>query len=116
MYERFVVDLENNHHYVLIDVVTGYQYYTPAQDDARVICGLLNSQNERLNNQREQINSLKKKLEICGVKDNTIEKYCNTCAHCDDSSLRFGGKDIWCEVKERSFYKYDYCSAWEGKK
>ena len=31
---RYIVELENNHHYILVDTVTGETFYTPAQDDA----------------------------------------------------------------------------------
>ena len=115
MYKRFVVDLENNHHYVLIDVITGYQYYTPAQDDANVICGLLNNQYERLDKQREQIKGLKRKLESAGISvDLEEEKYCINCSNCDCVSLNFS-KDVWCNVKDKSVYQYDYCNLWKGK-
>lgn len=115
MYERFVVDLENNHHYVLIDIITGYQYYTPAQDDANAICGMLNSQYERMDKQRQEIQKLKQKLLGAGISVDTEEKYCNNCANCDFVSLNYDGKDVWCNVKDKSVYQYDYCQLWKGK-
>lgn len=35
-------ELENNHHYILVNERTGRSYYTPAQDDANEIAGILN--------------------------------------------------------------------------
>ena len=42
MNSPFYVELENNHHYILVNEETGRSYYTPAQDDANSICGMLN--------------------------------------------------------------------------
>lgn len=114
MYERFVVDLENNHHYVLIDIITGYQYYTPAQDDANAICGMLNSQYEKIDKQRKKINDLKQKLQMAGISVESDEKYCNNCANCESISVNYNGEDVWCNVKDKSVYKYDYCTEWKG--
>ena len=41
--ERYIVELENNHHYILIDTVTGETFYTPAQDDAKSLATKLNN-------------------------------------------------------------------------
>ena len=38
----YYVELENNHHYILVNEETGRSYYTPAQDDANEICRKLN--------------------------------------------------------------------------
>ena len=38
----YYVELENNHHYILVNERTGRSYYTPAQDDANEIAGILN--------------------------------------------------------------------------
>ena len=38
----YYVELENNHHYILVNEETGRSYYTPAQDDANEICRILN--------------------------------------------------------------------------
>lgn len=38
----FYVELENNHHYILVNEQTGRSYYTPAQADAHEICGIIN--------------------------------------------------------------------------
>lgn len=45
---RYIVELENNHHYVLIDTVTGQVFYTPAQDDANTLATKLNDYEKRL--------------------------------------------------------------------
>lgn len=111
-YGRFVVQLENNHHYVLIDTVTGYQYYTPAQDDAMTICGMLNSKDDLLANQRSQIKHLQDLLAKAGVKDVTQPKYCKNCKHGSGISVMGDDKDCWCNVTDRSVGIYDYCTKW----
>lgn len=113
-FERFIVDLENNHHYILVDTITGYQYYTPAQDDAVAICGMLNSQQSRLESQRKQIADLQNKLKSRGINVGVTQKNCSTCKHCDLVSIG-NGSDVWCNSKDRSVYKYDYCKLWVQK-
>ena len=116
MCERFVVDLENNHHYILVDTITGYQYYTPAQDDALSICGMLNNQQKMLENQRQELAQLKTKLQGMGVSVNEKQEYCKTCANNDLFGLSVGDDDVWCNVKDKSVYKYDWCNQWVNEK
>ena len=103
MYERFIVELENNHHYILVDTVTGYQYYTPAQDDALSICGMLNSQQKKLNEQREMLN-----------KFNVNSEYCVNCKCVD--LMDADDDDVWCKLKDKSVYKFDWCEKWNARK
>ena len=109
---RFVVQLENNHHYILIDTVTGYQYYTPAQDDALAICGMLNSKDNLLVNQRNHIQHLKGLLKKMGVEDTSQPKYCKNCKYGASVSVMGDDKDCWCEVFDRSVGIHDCCSKW----
>lgn len=109
---RFVVQLENNHHYVLIDTVTGYQYYTPAQDDALAISGMLNSKDNLLVNQRNHIQHLEGLLKKMGVEDTSQPKYCKNCKYGASVSIMGEGKDCWCDLSDKSVGVHDCCSKW----
>ena len=111
---RFIVELENNHHYILVDTVTGYKYYAPAQDDASSICGILNNQQKLLEKQRRDLHQLKEKLQSMGVQIDLKQEICENCANNDLFGFSFGDDDVWCNVKEKSVYKYDWCDKWCG--
>ena len=76
---RYVVELENNHHYVLIDTVTDQVFYTPAQNDANSLASKLNHYDQQLYSKTHSM-----KCENCGyLYLNTVnEEYC--CAYKDD--------------------------------
>ena len=76
MNNRYIVELENNHHYVLIDTVTGRVFYTPAQEDANTLASILNS----YENGTSHIKNTKKDCRCCEhYSFNVIEEedYCN---------------------------------------
>lgn len=83
--DRYIVELENNHHYVLIDTVTGRVFYTPAQEDARTLAGILNSYENKgmkkvncRNCQHYSFNSLDQE-EYCNLYHREIQ---NTTTEC----------------------------------
>lgn len=59
MKNPFYVELENNHHYILVDEETGRSYYTPAKDDANSICRQLN---QLINSKREKTFEIKRRF------------------------------------------------------
>lgn len=79
---RYIVELENNHHYVLIDTVTGQVFYTPAQNDAKTLASKLNQYDNQLHSKTGLM-----KCENCGyLYLNTIdEKYC--CSYREDMEI-----------------------------
>lgn len=56
---EYWVELENNHHYILVDGVHDRTYYCPAQDDANSIAHILNNQLKTIQKQREEIRALR---------------------------------------------------------
>ena len=110
MNERYRVDLENNHHYILIDEVGWRSYYTPAQDDAIAIAGKLNQYEKTILEQKERIRILEKTVREHGLTVDESEVHnCNNCEH---KTLRFNG-DLWCEVNEKPIAAHDSCTRWE---
>ena len=59
---RYIVELENNHHYILVDTVTGETFYTPAQDDANSLAKKLNDYDNRFVSKNQSL----MKCENCG--------------------------------------------------
>ena len=55
MKNPFYVELENNHHYILVNEETGRAYYTPAQDDANSLAYKLNQQNKTISDLTGQL-------------------------------------------------------------
>ena len=108
MEERFIVELEGNHHYILIDTVTGHSYYTPAQADANSICGMLNSQFSKINYQRHHIKELETTLKNKGI---TFEPN-RECRNCDYICLGIDNS-AFCDLKEKSVALNDYCTNWK---
>lgn len=89
---RYIVELENNHHYILIDTVTGETFYTPAQDDA-------NSLAKKLNNYED-----KNLSEMYDMK-------CETCGYLYFDAIKTEYK---CEYKKTIITNLqDKCEDWE---
>ena len=88
--ERYIVELENNHHYILIDTVTGETFYTPAKEDANRLAFLLN-------NRKNKSPNLSMKCENCGYL------YFNTLK-----------EDYYCSMKDTRIPNLeDKCNDWE---
>ena len=111
MEERFVVELENNHHYILVDLVTGYSYYTPAQMDANSLCGILNDLSSKINNQRHHIKELENTLQKHGLKCE-LNRECRNCDHICMRYLDDEDSSAWCELRDRTVGLNDYCKDW----
>ncbi|MBQ6219922.1 MAG: hypothetical protein IJH63_00865 [Methanobrevibacter sp.] len=107
--ERYHTDLENNHHYILIDEVNWRSYYTPKQDDAIAIASKLNQYEKIVLEQRERIRVLEKTIQEHGL---TVESEVHNCSNCEHRTLRFSG-DLWCEVNEKLIMSHDSCNRWE---
>lgn len=90
---RYIVELENNHHYVLIDTVTGQVFYTPAQNDANTLATKLNNYEKQLYSKTQSM-----KCENCGYLylDAINGNYC--CSYKDDMVIN---------------NLQDHCSNWE---
>ena len=104
---RYIVELEKNHHYLLIDTLTGRSFYTPAQDDAKSIAGLLNSNDSRIREQYDKIEMLENILK----KNNISFDSNHSCSNCEYKTLRLSG--AWCELNEKPVALYDSCKSWK---
>lgn len=111
---RYVVELENNHHYILIDTVTGRSYFTPAQDDANSLAGIMNNYINTLENQRTKIRNYEAVLGGNGllVKKEHHNPSCKTCRYASITFLT-GEDGIYCD-KHNDTYDEDYhCKYYE---
>ena len=111
MSERYVVELENNHHYIVVDTVTGHRFYVPAQTDSASLCGVLNGKEEALERQRHHIKELETTLKNKGIKVET-NRQCRNCKH---SLVEFlsEGDEAYCELFEFPVSLNDYCNRWD---
>lgn len=109
MSERYIVYLEGNHHYMLLDTVTGYSYYTPGQQDATSICNMLNNKDEMLEKQKHHI----KELEHTLKKNNLTFEPNRNCENCKYFCSNYGLNDEgFCDLKDISTCVSDYCNSW----
>lgn len=113
MSERFLAMLENNHHYIIVDSVTGYSYYIPGQVDSNNLCTILNSQDDTIERQRHHI----KELETSLKRHNISFEQNRTCKNCNHMSVNYvnDGSDGYCELKELGVGVDDYCKGWTLK-
>ena len=111
MSERYISQLENNHHYIVIDTVTGHSFFVPAQKDSMSLCGILNGKEDALERQRHHINELEKSLKSGGVEF----KQNRHCGNCEHGIVEFlsEGDDCYCELHEFPVSLNDYCNKWE---
>lgn len=110
---RFIVELENNHHYIIIDTITGYQYYAPAEADANSIASILNSQYDLLGKQRKIIQEYETILEEKGIVVKTITNLCKDCEHSSFIHLN-SDDDVWCNIHDVSVAMNDTCKHFKG--
>jgi uncharacterized Fe-S radical SAM superfamily protein PflX len=109
---RFSVDLENNHHYILIDNVTGSSYYCPAEDDANTIASILNNQYDLLQEQNNKIREYEKLLDKKGVIIQSTKKICKNCR--ESSFVYMGDNDeVYCDLKNDKVKMNATCDNWE---
>lgn len=110
MSTRYLVELENNHHYIVIDTVTGYSYFVPAQADANSLAGILNNNEDRLERQRHHIKELEDSLSKNGV----IFEPNRTCRNCNNMIVPYitDNDEGYCELLEKGVSVNDYCNAW----
>ena len=107
---RYVVELENNHHYIVIDTVTGSSYFTPAQEDANALASIMNNYEKKLKGQKGKIKEYKGLLsdnKIIYVKNNDKGE----CSECVNSYLTIlGGEDkIYCSELDDTFSIHHTC-------
>ena len=60
---EYWAELENNHHYIIVDNEHDRTYYCPAEEAANTLSRILNNKNETIRKQREEIKDLRKQLE-----------------------------------------------------
>lgn len=111
---RFAVELENNHHYIIIDTITGYHYYAPAEDDANSLANILNSQYDLLSKQREIIREYENMLERKGIMVKLPTSLCKDCEHSSFVHLN-SDEDIWCNLRDVSVGVNDTCKNFKGE-
>ena len=111
MSERYTSQLENNHHYIVIDTVTGHSFFVPAQQDSMSLCGVLNGKEDALERQRHRINELESSLKNKGIKVET-NRLCRNCKH---SMVEFlcEGDEAYCELHDFPVSLNDYCNRWD---
>ena len=103
---RYVVELENNHHYILIDTVTGRSYFTPAQEDANSLALMLNNYVKSLDNQRRKLKGYENVLTDKGLVIKPKRKCCKNCQFGNVTFLT-GEDEIYCD-KHNVTYSNDY--------
>ena len=117
---RFSVDLENNHHYILIDNITGSSYYCPAEDDANIIASMLNNQYDLLQEQNQKIREYEKLFKDKGIMELLTEKGVviqttkKNCKNCKESSFIYLGDndEVYCDLKKDNVRMNDICDNW----
>ena len=109
--DRFIVELENNHHYIVIDTLTGASYFTPAQNDANSLATLLNNSLTLIENQRNKIKNYEELL----IKNNLIyvndKPSCNNCKFHSVTYLNYL-EDIYCDKDDETYNKHHYCEKY----
>lgn len=110
MSSRFLSELENNHHYIVVDTVTGHSYYVPGQIDSGLLSGLLNSQLDTINQQRHHI----KELESTLREHNLSFEPNRSCNNCNYMTIHYinNHDEGFCELKDRGVSVEDYCGRW----
>ena len=132
----YYVELENNHHYILVNEETGRSYYTPAQDDANEICRITfeikRKFPERFDEHVAFVTNEDLAFEFCEKHKDCyyheihITKYRNEleaqrgevpcCESCDYISpqVKSDGSSItWCNHHQQETNQDEYCSDWE---
>lgn len=105
---RYNVYLENNHHYMLTDSISGETFYTPAQEDANALAGKLNQKDNTIRKQQKRIQELEALVKSNGL---TVEEN-HVCNNCENKTLQFSG-ECWCELHQKPVAVYDSCNSWE---
>ena len=110
---RYVVELENNHHYILIDTVTGRSYFTPAQEDANSLALILNNYVKSLDNQKRKLNGYENVL----TNRMVVKSKKECCGDCYYGNVTFltGEDEVYCD-KHNITYNRDYvCKSFKFK-
>ena len=107
---RYVVELENNHHYIIVDTITGSSYFTPAQEDANALASIMNNYENKLKGQKKKLKQYKGLLsdnDLIYFKDNGK----GVCKDCYNGYTTFitGEDKIYCSEKDDVFGLDDTC-------
>ena len=107
---RYISELENNHHYIIVDTITGYSFYVPGQVDSTSLVDILNNKEKILERQRHHIKELENSL----AKHNIPFKPNRSCRNCNNIITPYinGNEEAYCELLEKGVSVNDYCNAW----
>lgn len=110
---RYVVELENNHHYIVVDTVTGSSYFTPAQDDANALANMLNRYEDKLVRQKKKVKKYKDLVGRDKTNNVYVKKRKGECGECKYAHITFltTDDDIYCSKFDDTFKVSHSCNS-----